>query len=100
MIQALIRQGYLRQEGLRYPVLAITPEGREVMHNRTVARLGSWKPAATARFGTAPIADAGSFGHDCSRRAGRAPGGTPRLALPQVQRDGRSALHAVLGPNA
>jgi ATP-dependent DNA helicase RecQ len=45
MIQALVRQGYLRQEGLRYPLLAITELGREVMHNRTVARLGSWQPA-------------------------------------------------------
>ena len=45
MIQALIRQGYLRQEGLRYPVLAITETGREVMHNRAQARLGSWEPA-------------------------------------------------------
>ena len=45
MIQALIRQGYLRQEGLRYPVLAITDAGREVMHNRAQARLGSWEPA-------------------------------------------------------
>ena len=27
MIQALIRQGYLRQDGLRYPVLAITEDG-------------------------------------------------------------------------
>ena len=45
MIQALIRQGYLRQEGLRYPVLAITDLGREIMHNRERARLGSWQPA-------------------------------------------------------
>ncbi len=44
MIQALVRQGYLRQEGLRYPVLAITDEGREVMHNRAQARLGPWQP--------------------------------------------------------
>jgi ATP-dependent DNA helicase RecQ len=45
MIQELIRQGYLRQEGLRYPVLAVTDLGREVMHNRAQARLGSWEPA-------------------------------------------------------
>jgi ATP-dependent DNA helicase RecQ len=49
MIQALVRQGYLRQEGLRYPVLAITAEGREVMHNRTVARLGESQPAVATR---------------------------------------------------
>jgi ATP-dependent DNA helicase RecQ len=30
---------------LRYPLLAITELGREVMHNRTIARLGSWQPA-------------------------------------------------------
>ena len=46
MIQALVRQGYLRSEGLRYPLLGITELGREVMHNRTVARLGSWEPAS------------------------------------------------------
>jgi ATP-dependent DNA helicase RecQ len=45
LIQALIRQGYLRQEGLRYPVLSLTDLGREVMHDRTVARLCSWMPA-------------------------------------------------------
>ena len=43
MIQALIRQGYLRQEGLRYPVLTLTETGREIMHNRARARLGSWE---------------------------------------------------------
>jgi ATP-dependent DNA helicase RecQ len=49
MIQALVRQGYLRQDGLRYPLLAITELGREVMHNRTVARLGTWQPAPTRK---------------------------------------------------
>jgi len=49
LIQALIRQGYLRQEGLRYPVLAITDLGREIMHNRIQARLGSWEPAVSRR---------------------------------------------------
>ena len=44
MIQALIRRGYLRQEGLRYPVLAVTDEGREIMHDRAKARLGAWEP--------------------------------------------------------
>jgi ATP-dependent DNA helicase RecQ len=43
-IQALVRQGYLRQEGLRYPLLVITEEGREVMLNRQQAQLGSWQP--------------------------------------------------------
>ncbi len=45
MIQALVLRGYLRQEGLRYPVLAITDSGREVMQDRAQARLGSWQPA-------------------------------------------------------
>jgi ATP-dependent DNA helicase RecQ len=44
LIEALVRQGYLRQEGLRYPVLAITDLGREVMHNRLQARIGPWEP--------------------------------------------------------
>ncbi|OGR90609.1 MAG: hypothetical protein A2992_00135 [Elusimicrobia bacterium RIFCSPLOWO2_01_FULL_59_12] len=43
-IQALIRQGYLKQEGLRYPVLAVTETGRDIMHNRRRAELGEWKP--------------------------------------------------------
>ena len=43
MIHALVRQGYLRQEGLKYPTLALTDEGREIMHNRTQARLGEWE---------------------------------------------------------
>ena len=49
MIQALIRQGYLRQEGLRYPVLAITADGREIMHDRAQARLGSWEPVRSTK---------------------------------------------------
>jgi ATP-dependent DNA helicase RecQ len=51
MIQALVRYGYLRQEGLRYPVVAITESGREVMHNRSVARMAadSWAPPPTRR---------------------------------------------------
>jgi ATP-dependent DNA helicase RecQ len=49
LIQALIRQGYLRQEGLRYPMLAITPQGREIMHNRAQARLGSWEPVRSRK---------------------------------------------------
>ncbi len=45
LISELVRRGYLHQDGLRYPVLAITDLGREVMHNRASARLGNWKPA-------------------------------------------------------
>ncbi len=45
LIQALVRQGLLRLEGLRYPVLAITSDGREVMHDRARARLAARKPA-------------------------------------------------------
>src|SRR5262249_37064804 len=40
MLQSLIRHGYLRQDGLRYPVLALTAQGREVMHDREHAKLG------------------------------------------------------------
>jgi ATP-dependent DNA helicase RecQ len=75
MIQALIRQGYLRQEGLRYPVLAITAEGREVMFNRAVARLGSWQPAAAKKTraepsgGHAPAHAAGNEEHSELREA-------------------------------
>jgi ATP-dependent DNA helicase RecQ len=50
LIHALVRQGYLRQEGLRYPVVAVTAEGREVMHNRAVARLGAWQPTVSKKF--------------------------------------------------
>ena len=46
MIHALVRRGYLRQEGLRYPTLVLTDEGREIMQNRVQAQLGSWKPPA------------------------------------------------------
>ena len=49
LIQALIRQGYLRQEGLRYPVLAITDLGREIMYNRAQARLGAWQPVVSKK---------------------------------------------------
>ncbi len=62
MIQALVRQGYIRQEGLRYPVLAITDTGREVMHNRTQAQLGEWEPKPKKKRG-----DVGGGG----KRAGR-----------------------------
>jgi ATP-dependent DNA helicase RecQ len=56
LIQALIRQGYLRQEGLRYPVLMVTDEGREVMYDRVRARLGSWQPAAAKKSRQDPAA--------------------------------------------
>jgi ATP-dependent DNA helicase RecQ len=49
LIQALIRQGYLRQEGLRYPVLILTDEGSEVMYDRARARLGSWEPTVSKK---------------------------------------------------
>jgi ATP-dependent DNA helicase RecQ len=56
MISALVRHGYLRQEGLRYPIVAITDAGREVMHNRSIARLqaGSWEPAPRRRLRRPP----------------------------------------------
>jgi ATP-dependent DNA helicase RecQ len=55
LIQALVRHGYLRQEGLRYPVLAITESGREVMHDRAVAHLGSWQPAPARASRREPV---------------------------------------------
>ncbi len=100
MIQVLVRQGYLRQEGLRYPVLAITDAGREIMHNRAVARLGSWQPAPPRQprreplVARAPISEHAMEEHAELREALRA------WRLPQSQGDGRSALHAFLGPYA
>jgi ATP-dependent DNA helicase RecQ len=58
MIVALIRQGYLRQEGLRYPVLSVTDSGREVMHDRMRARLRAWTPAIHKEKRRAPAARA------------------------------------------
>ena len=55
LIQALIRQGYLHQEGLRYPVLAITELGREIMYNREQARLGSWQPELSKKSRKDPL---------------------------------------------
>jgi ATP-dependent DNA helicase RecQ len=78
MIQALVRQGYLRQEGLRYPLLAITELGREVMHNRTIAQLGSWQPAPTRKTfrdrpaTEAPAAEIPMSEHGALRQALRA----------------------------
>jgi ATP-dependent DNA helicase RecQ len=39
LIQELLRRGYLRQEGLQYPTIGVTPSGNEVMHDRERARL-------------------------------------------------------------
>ena len=101
LIQALIRQGYLRQEGLRYPVLAITDLGREIMHNRAQARLGSWEPAVSRKIAQGSAgARAAGFAALPMRRTCRTARGAPRLALPQIQGDGSSALHAFLGPHA
>ncbi len=102
MIQALIRQGYLRQEGLRYPVLAITDEGREVMHNRAVARLGTWQPAVAKKsrpepsvgHAHTPAPFTGTEEHAELREALRG------LACRQSPRDGCSALYDFLGPHA
>jgi ATP-dependent DNA helicase RecQ len=49
LIDALVRQGYLRQDGLRYPVLAITDKGREIMHNKAQACLGPWQPVVAKK---------------------------------------------------
>jgi ATP-dependent DNA helicase RecQ len=54
LIQALIRQVYLRQEGLRYPVLNLTDEGREIMYDRARARLGPWEPALSKKSPKGP----------------------------------------------
>lgn len=82
LIQALVRHGYLRQEGLRYPIVAITDAGREVMHDRAVAQLASasWQPAPRRRRrresesldSPAPIADHGGEAADGLREALRA----------------------------
>jgi ATP-dependent DNA helicase RecQ len=42
LLQLLIRQGYLAQEGLRYPTLSLTAPGREVMANRAAALVHGW----------------------------------------------------------
>ncbi len=39
LVQALIRQGYLHQSGLRFPVLAVSENGRRVMLNHEKAKL-------------------------------------------------------------
>jgi len=78
LIQALVRHGYLRQDGLRYPIVAITDSGREIMHNRAVARLGSWEPAPArqsrkeAAVPRAPISELAMEEHAGLREALRA----------------------------
>jgi ATP-dependent DNA helicase RecQ len=47
LVQALVRQGYLAQEGLRYPMLKLTVPGRDVMLDRAVVLLSDWEPSLT-----------------------------------------------------
>ena len=99
MIQALVRQGYLRQDGLRYPVLAITDRGREVMHNRAVRGWDRWQPArskkpATSRRPADPATAAAPPEQAGLREALR------EWRLAEISGNGRSALHAILGPHA
>jgi ATP-dependent DNA helicase RecQ len=75
-IHALVRHGYLRQEGLQYPVLAVTEQGLDVMHNRRRAELGEWQPRPRKKRrksgipGTSPTSSASpSEGHDQLREA-------------------------------
>ncbi len=78
MIDALVRHGYLRQEGLRYPVLGITESGREVMHDRARARLLSWEPVSSRRARKEKEASERPAG---SRATGPAVDGSLRQAL-------------------
>jgi ATP-dependent DNA helicase RecQ len=75
-IQALVRQGYLRQEGLQYPVLALTEQGLDVMYNRRRAELGEWQPRSRKKrskkgVSGVPLAStaAPADGHDELREA-------------------------------
>ena len=43
LLQALIRHGYVAQEGLRFPTLGLTAEGSDVMHERVHPVLGAWQ---------------------------------------------------------
>ena len=81
LVQALIRQGYLRQEGLRYPVLTVTDEGREVMYNRVQARLGSWEPTVRKRRVKEPTVGRASVSRSADGRACRPARAAPRLAI-------------------
>ena len=97
MIQALIRQGYLRQEGLRYPMLAVTDEGREIMHDRTKARLGDWQPSKKHEKRSQ------KQHHFPQRRRGHAIGtarGLAKLAASEIPPIEHAALPAFLGPDA
>jgi len=46
LLQALVRQGYLEQEGLRYPTLRLTEPGRAVMANRAMAVVPDWNTSS------------------------------------------------------
>lgn len=46
LIKELLRRGYLRQEGLQYPTVAVSPTGLSVMHDKEKALLGSWDIAS------------------------------------------------------
>ena len=103
LIQALVRQGYLRQEGLRYPMLTITENGRAVMHNKVQARLGNWEPAAGGKSRKEPPyrSSVAAAARSRAKKTQAAPrGGARDLARTQIQGDGRSALYAFLGPHA
>ncbi len=62
LIQELIRRGYLRQEGLQYPTVGLTPSGVEAMHDRERVKLGEWEPrsAPPAQKGRRPAAASGT----------------------------------------
>ena len=45
LIQELLRRGYLRQEGLQYPTVGLSPAGAEALSGRAPFKLGdSWRP--------------------------------------------------------
>ena len=94
-----MRQGYLRQEGLRYPILAITDVGREVMHDRVQARLGSWEPTTSRRSRKEP-ADRTLATRPLPGRGRRAAAGLTRMADTQIEGAGSSAVYHLLGPHA
>ncbi len=101
MIQALIRQGYLKQGGS-----ALSRPGH---HRGRAAGHAQPSSRATGRLGARPINEitqgslaASGAGHGRTRQGRRfrpAPGAS-RLARAQIQGAGRSALHRVLGPHA
>ena len=89
LIQSLVRQGYLSQEGLRYPVLAITEAGRNVMHDRAQARLVPWQPPAASRRSRK--------GAGARQGAAQATPATEQGGLRQALRDWRAARSKELG---